>query len=75
MKKLITLAVFDNTFEIKFNLLKEMLEEAGINYLTTNENNRTVKPVMFPVASNLSIEVKVYEEDLEEAARIFQSIK
>jgi len=28
MKKLVTLAVFDNTFDVKFNLLKDMLEEA-----------------------------------------------
>lgn len=75
MKKLITLAVFDNIFDVKFNLLKEMLDEAGINYLTTNENAKAVKPVMFPVASNLSIELKVYEDDIKEAGRIFQSIK
>ena len=27
MKKLVTLAVFNNTFDVKFNLLKDMLEE------------------------------------------------
>ena len=35
MSKLITLAVFNNAFDIKFNLLKNMLEEADIKYITT----------------------------------------
>ena len=74
MKKLVTLAIFDNSFDIKFNLLKDMLDEAGISYLTTNENTRTVKPVMFMAAANVSIEIKIYEKDMKEALNILNSI-
>jgi hypothetical protein len=74
MNKLITLAVFDNAFDVKYNLLKGMLEEAGIKFVASNENMRTVKPVMFMTPENISIEIKVYEEDFEEAMKIIQSI-
>lgn len=74
MKKLVTLAVFDNVIEVKFNILKDMLEEAEIPYLTKNENARKVKPTLSMVATNIAIEVKVYEEDLEEALKIWHSI-
>lgn len=40
MKKLVTLAVFDSVLDIRYNLLKDMLEEAGIHCLTNNENLR-----------------------------------
>lgn len=74
MNKLITLAVFDNIFDVKYNLLKSMLDEAGISYITNNENTRTVKPVMAMTASNISIDIKVYKENLEEALEILNSI-
>ena len=74
MKKLHTLAVFDNVIEVKFNILKDMLEEAEIPYLTKNENARKVKPTLSMVATNVAIEVKVYEENLEEALKIWNSI-
>lgn len=74
MKKLITLAVFDNIFDVKYNLLKNMLDEAGINYITSNENARTVKPMPFMTPTNVSIDIKVYEDKLEEAIKILQSI-
>ncbi len=74
MKKLVTLAVFDNTFDVKFNLLKDMLEEAGIPYLTGNEHARTVKPLPFVSPANIAIDIKVYEEDAEEALKLYQSI-
>lgn len=74
MKKLVTLAVFDNTFDVKFNLLKDMLEEAGIAYLTGNENTRAVKPLPFVSPANIAIDIKVYEEDAEDALKIYQSI-
>ncbi len=74
MKKLHTLAVFDNVIEVKFNILKDMLEEAEIPYLTKNENARIVKPTLSMVATNVAIEVKVYEENLEEALKIWNSI-
>ena len=74
MKKLVTLAVFDNVIEVKFNILKDMLEEAEIPYLAKNENARKVKPALSMLATNVAIEVKVYEENLEEALKIWNSI-
>ena len=74
MKKLVTLAVFDNVIDVKFNLLKDMLDEAGIPYLTGNEKARTVKPLPFVSPANIAIDIKVYEEDAEEALKIYQSI-
>lgn len=74
MKKLVTVAVFDNVIDVKFNILKDMLEEAEIPYLTKNENARKVKPTLSMVATNVAIDVKVYEENLEEALKIWQSI-
>ena len=74
MKKLITLAVFDNIFDVKYNLLKDMLDEAGINYITNNENARIIKPMPYTTPTNLSIDIKVYEDDLEQAIKILESI-
>ena len=74
MKKLVTLAVFDNVFDIKFNLLKDMLDEAGIGYITNNENARTIKPMPYTTPTNVSIDIKVYEDNLEEAIKIMGSI-
>jgi len=74
MSKLITLAIFDNAFDIRFNLLKGLLDEAGIPYVTTNENYRTVKSVPFMTAANVSIDIKVNETDLEEAMNLYRSI-
>jgi hypothetical protein len=74
MSKLITLAFFDNVFDIKYNLLKEMLDEAGIGYITNNENARAVKPMPFITPANISIDIKVEEENLDEAREILKSI-
>jgi len=74
MKKLITLAVFDNSFDVKYNLLKDMLDEADIYYITNNENTRAIKPALFITPSNTSIDIKVYEKDLDEAVKIMVSI-
>lgn len=74
MKNLVTLAVFDNVYEVKFNLLKDMLEEAKIPYLAKNENSRAVKPALSMIATNVAIDIKVYENDIEEALKIWKSI-
>ena len=74
MSKLVTLAVFDNAFDIRLNLLKSMLEEAHIEFFTTNEYNRSVKPALSMIPTNLSIDIKVYEDKLEEALEILKSI-
>ncbi len=75
MNKLITLAVFNNVFDVKYNLLKDMLEEAGIDYFINNENSRTIKPMPSMTPTNISIDVKVYESDAEKALEILRSIK
>ena len=75
MSKLVTLAVFTNSFDIKYLLLKDMLEEAGIGYVSVNENARSVKPMPFTTPSNLSVEIKVDQENMEEAAKILNSIE
>jgi len=74
MEKIVALAVFDNPFDVKFNLLKDMLDQAGIRYLTNNENFRSVKPMPFMTPSNISIEIKIFEDDIEKAAEILKSI-
>jgi protein associated with RNAse G/E len=75
MNKLITLAIFDNPFNVAFNLLKDMLDEAGIHYFVSNENSRTVKPMPAMTPTNLSIDIKIYENDVKEAVEILKSIK
>jgi len=73
MNRLITIAEFDNIYDVKFSLLKDMLEQAKIPYITTNENTRSVE--LFVVSpSNMSIEIKVYEDKLEEVKEIIDSI-
>ena len=74
MSKLVTLSVFDHAFDLKFVQLKAMLEEAGIGYITTNENHRSVKPALSMIPSNVSIEVKVDEKDLPDAVEILKAI-
>ncbi len=51
-----------------------MLDQAGIKYLTTNENARTIKPMPFTSPANVSIGLKIDEEDVEEALAIYKSI-
>ncbi len=73
MNRLTTIAEFDNIYDVKFSLLKDMLEQAEIPYITTNENARSVE--LFVVSpSNMSIEIKVYEDKLGEVKKIIDSI-
>lgn len=74
MSRLIAIAEFPNLFDVKLALLRDMLDEAGIPYITNNENARTTKPLIANI-SNLAIDIRVYEEDLEEALEILKSIK
>lgn len=75
MSKLITLAIFDTTFDVKFNLLKSMLEEAGIHYVSVNENMRGIEPFPMATPTNLAIEIRIAEEDMEVAGKILDSIE
>jgi hypothetical protein len=74
MEQLVTLAVFDNAFDVKFNLLKDMLYQAGIAYFINNENSRSIHPMPAMTPTNVSIDVKVYSGKLEEAVSILKSI-
>ncbi|WP_372644727.1 hypothetical protein [Ancylomarina sp.] len=74
MDSLITLAEFDNAFEVKYNLLKDMLDQSGIRYIAINENARSAEPMAYMTPSNISIEIKIFEYDLEQAQKIFESI-
>ena len=74
MEKLLTIAEFDNTYDIKYNLLIDMLEQAEIPYILSNQNARTVE--LYVVSpSNMAIEVKVYEDRLKESMEIVKSIQ
>ncbi len=74
MSKLVKLATFDSLMDIKFNLLQDMLDEANIPYLTNNENSRAVKPALSMMPSSVAIDILVYEENLEDAIGILESI-
>ncbi len=73
MDNLITLAEFNNTIEVQYNLLKDMLDEAGIKYVVVNENARSVEPFLM-TPSNIAIEIKILESDSEQALKILESI-
>lgn len=73
MDKLVTLAEFGNIVEVKYNLLKDMLDQAGIKYVVVNENARTVEPMAL-TPSNISIEIKILESDAEQALKLYNSI-
>ena len=72
--RVITLAIFENPMDVQYNLLKGMLEEANIKFSVVNENFRSVEP--FTISpSNISIEIRVLECDLEQAQEILESIE
>ena len=74
MSKLVTVAHFLNSFDINYNLFKDMLDEAGIGYVVVNENNRIARGALVASPTNVIIEIKVDEENAEEAYEILQSI-
>ncbi len=74
MKRIITVAEFSNALDVKYNLLKDMLEQAEIPYIISNENARLVEPFIHS-PGNEAIEIKVYEDQFEEANEIFKSIR
>lgn len=75
MDKLVSLAVFDSIIDIDYNLLKDMLDEAGIKYFVNNEYSNHSRPMFTIAPSNLCIDLKVYEKDLKPALEILNSIK
>ena len=75
MSKLVAVAQFLNSFDIRYNLFKDMLEEAGIGYVVVNENRRVAGGALVVSPTNLAIEIKVDEEDYLKATEILESIK
>jgi hypothetical protein len=75
MNRPVTIATFTSNFEMKYLLFKEMLEEAGIKYIAVNEITSTVDGVFAGSPTNMGIEIRVLEENAEEALEIYNSIK
>ncbi|MEN8117161.1 MAG: DUF2007 domain-containing protein [Bacteroidota bacterium] len=71
----VTIASFTTNFDMKYLLFKEMLEEAGIKYMLVNEITSTVDGTFKGSPTNIGIELRVMEEDVEEASKILNSIK
>jgi hypothetical protein len=75
MNKPVTIASFSSNFDMKYILFKEMLDEAGIDYILVNEITSTVDGIFAGSPSNIGIEIRVLEENAEEAVEIYNSIK
>jgi hypothetical protein len=75
MGRLVTIATFLNSFDIQYNLFKDMLKEAGIGYIVVNENRRIAGGALVVSPDNVAIEIKVDEENEAKALVILQSIK
>lgn len=75
MSKPVTVATFTSNFDMKYILFKEMLDEAGIEYMLVNEITSTIDGIYKGSPSNIGIELRVMEENLEEALEILNSIQ
>lgn len=75
MNKPVTVATFTSNFDMKYILFKEMLDEAGIQYMLVNEITSTVDGIYRGSPTNIGIELRVMDENLEEALQILNSIK
>ena len=71
----VTIATFTSNFDMKFLLFKEMLDEASIKYMVVNEITSTVDGVFAGSPTNMGIEIRVLEENADEALEIYNSIK
>lgn len=71
----VTIATFPSYYDMKYILFKEMLEEAGIDYLLVNEITSSVDGNFLGSPASIGIELRVMEEDAQEALEIFRSIK
>lgn len=75
MSSPITVATFPTNFDMKYMLFKEMLNEAGIQYMTINEVGSTIDGTYAGSPSNIGIEIRVMEDKFEEAMKIYNSIE
>jgi hypothetical protein len=75
MSSAVTVATFTTNFDMKYMLFKEMLDEAGIKYMVVNEISSTIDGTFAGSPSNIGIEIRVMEENVEEAVVIYKSIE
>ncbi len=75
MNKAITVATFTTNFDMKYMLFREMLEEAGIEYMVVNEITSSIDGTFAGSPSNIGIEIRVLEDNVDEAVEIFNSIR
>lgn len=75
MNKAVTVATFTSNFDMKYMLFREMLDEAGIEYMVVNEITSTIDGTFAGSPSNMGIEIRVIEENAVEAEEILKSIK
>lgn len=75
MSSAVTIATFTTNFDMKYMLFREMLEEAGIKYSVVNEITSTIDGTYAGSPNNIGIEIRVLEENAEEAVEIYRSIK
>ncbi|WP_163321610.1 putative signal transducing protein [Draconibacterium mangrovi] len=75
MSKAVTVATFTSNFDMKYMLFKEMLDEAGIDFMLVNEITSTIDGTFSGSPTNIGIEIRVMEEKFEEALEILDSIK
>lgn len=74
MNTVLTVATFTSNFDMKYILFKEMLDEAGIQYMLVNEITSTIDGIFRGSPTNIGIEIRVTEENFEEAIQILNSI-
>lgn len=75
MNKAVTVATFTSNFDMKYMLFREMLQEAEIEYVVVNEITSTIDGTFAGSPSNIGIEIRVLEENFEDALEILNSIK
>ena len=75
MDKAVTVVTFTTNYDIKYSLFRQMLEEAGIDYIVVNENSSTLDGVLKFSPTSIGIEIRVLEENAAEALEIWRSIK
>lgn len=75
MSSPVTVATFLTNFDMKYILFREMLDEAGIQYMVVNEISSTIDGTFGGSPSNIGIEIRVMEDKLEEATKILDSIE
>lgn len=75
MSKALTIATFTSNFDMKYMMFKEMLDEAGIQFMVVNEITSTIDGTFAGSPSNMGIEIRVLEENADEAVKIYNSIE